>query len=474
MDKADIPFLTASALSKLIRSKEVSPTEATEAYLDRIQQVNPKLNAYITVCAEQAMEAAKESEAAVTRGATIGSLHGVPVAVKDQFLTRGIRTTNGSNILADWVPDEDATVVAGLKRAGAVLLGKLNMSEFAMGDSFHHPFGNPHNPWDPERSPGTSSSGSGAATAAFLCATSLGEDTGGSIRNPAACCGVVGLRPTYGRVSRHGMLGAVWSMDSAGPISRTVEDCAITLAAIAGHDPSDPYTWSAAVPDYTAELARGAGGVRIGVLQSKLSSRTVDAQVRDSVAGAIGVLEELGAEVTEVSLPLNEHSPVVFAPIFGAECAAAHLTDLRDRPGDVDYNVRIRLLTGAVTPAMVYYKAQKLREMLRREVLEALAKVDVLLLPTLPGPPPPLLTKPGVANLDEARGSLSSSRGFRNFVNLAGVPAISLPCGFTDSQPSLPIGLQLVGRPFEEATLLRVAHAYEQATSWHMRRAPVD
>ena len=253
MEKTDIAFLSAAELSRLIKRKEVSPVEATEAYLERIDRVDGKLNSYITVCHEEALEAARQAEQAITRGDYLGPMHGIPVSVKDQFNTKAIRTTGGSTILAEHVPDEDATVIAKLREAGAILLGKLNMSEFAMDDALHHPYGTPHNPWDLERSPGTSSSGSAAATAAFLCATSLGEDTGGSIRGPASFCGLVGLRPSQGRISRYGMLGAVWSMDTPGPISRTVEDCAMTLGAIAGYDPKDPYTWNTPVPDYGHE-----------------------------------------------------------------------------------------------------------------------------------------------------------------------------------------------------------------------------
>ena len=263
MDKSQIPFFSATQLSALIEAREVSPIEATEAYLERIEQVDGSLNSYITVTAEQALADARQAEQEITSGNYRGSMHGIPVAVKDQFNTKGIRTTGGSSILGDFIPEEDATVIANLKRAGAVLLGKLNMSEFAMGDAFHHPYGRPLNPWDLTRNPGTSSSGSGAATAASLCATSLGEDTAGSIRGPASFCGLAGIRPTWGRVSRYGVLGSTWSMDAVGPISRTVADCAMTLGAIAGHDPNDSYTAKLPVPDYLSELAVGIQGLSL-------------------------------------------------------------------------------------------------------------------------------------------------------------------------------------------------------------------
>ena len=240
MQKRDLPFLSVVELSRLLESQEVSPVELTEAYLDRVDKLNPKLNAYITVVPELAMEQARKAEAQIREGNYLGPLHGIPLAVKDQMCTKGIRTTNASTLLADFVPEEDATVVARIKQAGAVLLGKLNMSEFASGGRFKFPYGRTRNPWNTDYEPGASSSGSGAATAASLCATSLGEDTSGSIRHPSSWCGVVGLRPTWGRVSRYGLLPIIWSMDQAGPMSRSVEDCAITLSPSAATTPKIP------------------------------------------------------------------------------------------------------------------------------------------------------------------------------------------------------------------------------------------
>ena len=232
-------------------------------------------------------------------------MHGIPTAIKDQIYTKGILTTGGSTILRDFVPDEDATVMTKLNASGAVLLGKLNMSEFAMGDAFEHPYGRPHNPWDLSRNPGTSSSGSGAATAAFLCATSLGEDTGGSIRGPASFCGLVGIRPSWGRVSRYGVIGASWSMDQVGPISRTVSDCAITLAAIAGHDPKDGHTWDVPVPDYLDALPAGINGLKVGVITERVEGSSVDAEVSDLVIKAIAQLGELGASIQGIQIPVS-------------------------------------------------------------------------------------------------------------------------------------------------------------------------
>src|SRR5262245_51520600 len=474
MNKADLPFLSAAALGELIRKQEVSPVEAAAAYLERIDAVDGKLHSYITVCRNEAMQAAHAAEQAIVRGEWRGPLHGVPYAVKDQFWTKGIRTTGGSRLLADFIPGEDATVVARLNAAGAILLGKLNMSEFATGNSVYHPFGTPHNPWDLERHPGTSSSGSGAATAACLCATSLGEDTGGSIRNPANNCGLVGLRPTWGLVSRYGMLGACWSMDIGGPISRTVEDCAVTLQSIAGYDPHDPYTANMPVPDYRAGLDGQIRGLRIGVVKEAMDADFVHPQVKTAVAKALTDLKELGVALDEVSIPLLASAAAVTRAILAVESASLHHDWLRTRLYEYDHNVQIDFLTGAVTPAQWYYKAQQLRELIRFQVFEALRKVDVLALPASSEPAPPLPRAPGLKSKEEARQRMSGRRSFTGVFNLANVPALSVPCGFVAVEgKELPIGLQLAGRPLEDELLLRVAHAYEQATPWHTRRPPI-
>ena len=471
MDKGAIPFLSATDMAGLFRSGELSPVEATEAYLERIGEVDERLNSYITVTAGQARAEAKAAEAEIASGNYRGPMHGIPVAVKDQFYTQGVLTTGGSSILKDFVPEYDATVIANLKRAGAVLLGKLNMSEFAMGDAFHHPYGRPRNPWDLNRNPGTSSSGSGAATAAFLCATSLGEDTGGSIRGPAAFCGLVGIRPTWGRVSRYGVLGSTWSMDAVGPISRTVADCAVTLGAIAGYDPKDPYTWNVPVPDYLAELDAGVEGLRIGVVTERIDYDGVDPQARDAVTQAIGLLGELGAEVQEVSIPLMPDSAAVSTAIIYPDAATVHRQGIEEYLSDYDHNIRVRLLAGSILPAQAHQKAQRLRHLLRQQVLEALERVDVLVMPTAPTGATPIPTAPGVASKEEFLEMLGGRRSYTAPFNLASVPAISINCGFTSE--SLPVGLQIAGRPFEESTVFRAARAYEQATDWDQRRPPL-
>ena len=471
MDKKELPFLTASQLSNLIETKEVSPVEATEAYLDRIEEVDPKLNSYITITGEQAVESARQAEQEIAAGKHRGPLHGVPMAVKDQFNTAGVLTTGGSSILKDNVPSEDATVIAKLKEAGAVMLGKLNMSEFAMAEIYNHPYGTPRNPWDLERNPGTSSSGSGAATAAFLCSTSLGEDTGGSIRGPANFSGLVGLRPTHGRVSRYGVLGGSWSMDTVGPISRSVEDAAITIQAIAGYDTKDTYSWDVPVPDYRRALTGDIQGIKMGVIQERMDSPNLDPEFRETVAKAISVLGELGASSEDVSIPLAPNAGALTMSILNVEWANLHRPLFEPNFDELDHNNKIRFLTGSIIPAQAYYKAQKIRAVLRQQILDALEKVDVLVLPTGPVTAPPVESVPGIESKEHSLTGLAGRISFTGPFNLAGTPAISVPCGF--SAAGMPMGLQIVGKPFDEETVLRVAHAYEQNTDWHNCRAPI-
>ena len=465
MDKQDIPFLTTAELSELIRTRMVSPIEATSAYLDRIGSLNFKFNSYLTVCRNEAMAAAEDAERAIAGGEYLGPMHGIPVAVKDQLWTKGIRTTAGSRILADFFPDEDATAVTRLKQAGVIVLGKTNMTEFAIGIS--QTYGYNRNPWDLDRFTGGSSGGSGSATAAFLCSTSLGEDTGGSIRRPAAWCGVVGLRPSWGRVSRYGVAASSWSMDQVGPISRTVEDAAITLGAIAGHDPKDPYTWDEPVPDYRSALCGDLAGVRVGVIKELLYSDIVDPEVREGVLAAGTVMEELGAEVEEVSMPVTAHCGTLGTILINTESAAVYRDWTHERLREFNPSNRTVLLTGSIMPAQAYYKVQKVREMLRQELLGSLEDHDVLILPTAKRCAPPVNEDPVLTSKRTVRDlSLVMTRPF----NLAGTPAISINCGFNSQ--GLPIGLQIGGRPFDEATVLRVAHACEQHMPWHTMRPP--
>ena len=475
MEQADIPFLSATQLASLIEARQVSPEEALHTYLDRIEQVGPKVNAYITVCADEAVQQARQAGQEIQQGRYRGPLHGIPVAVKDQVHTTGILTTDASNIRADFIPNEDATVVAKLKEAGAVIIGKTNMSEFAIGDSFSSFKGPARNPWDLSRDPGTSSTGSGAATAARLCATSLGEDTGGSIRGPASLCGLVGLRPTWGRVSRFGADGACWSIDTIGPISRTVEDCAVTIGAIAGYDPKDPYTRQVPVPDYRQALTGDIRGLKVGLVQEYLDPEKsgVDPRVRDAVIAAAGVLSELGAEVRDVSLPLSVNCGVAIRTITHVERVSLHPEWLRERLQDYHHNTRVSFSTANLIPAPVYYKAQKVRAMVRREVLGALEDVDVLIQPTSAAPAGVMSMDGTVASKQQAKQALHRG-GYTGPYSLTGTTAMSILCGFSsEGDGGLPLALQIAGRPFDEATVLRVGHAYEQATPWHNRLPPI-
>ena len=466
MNTSELPFLSAGDLSRLIQSKEVSPVEATEAYLDRIGSLDHRFNSYLTVMREQALADAQQAEEDIASGQHKGPMHGVPVAVKDQFWSKGVRSTGGSRILADFVPDEDATVIANLRKAGAVVLGKTNMTEFAI-TGFSHRYATPRNPWNTDSYTGGSSSGSGAATAAYLCATSLGEDTGGSIRFPATWCGLVGLRPSWGLVSRYGVMRGVWSMDTVGPISRTVEDAAITLGAIAGHDPKDRYSSTAPVPDYRQALGGDLNGLKIGVITEFMESDLVEPKVRQTVSDSFATLGELGATVEEVSVPLSMDAGVASAVLLAVEPALAQQDWIKDQLQDYGHDVRILLLTGSLLPAQAYYKAQKLRTMLRQQVLDFLKKYDVLVLPTSGKSAQPLEQDPPVASKETASRLAFL---FTRIFNLASCPAMSVPCGFDDR--GMPVGLQIGARPGAEGTIFKVAHAYEQATAWHTMRPP--
>ena len=466
MNTSELPFLSAGDLSRLIQSKEVSPVEATEAYLDRIGSLDHRFNSYLTVMREQALADAQQAEEDIASGQHKGPMHGVPVAVKDQFWSKGVRSTGGSRILADFVPDEDATVIANLRKAGAVVLGKTNMTEFAI-TGFSHRYATPRNPWNTDSYTGGSSSGSGAATAAYLCATSLGEDTGGSIRFPATWCGLVGLRPSWGLVSRYGVMRGVWSMDTVGPISRTVEDAAITLGAIAGHDPKDRYSSTAPVPDYRQALGGDLNGLKIGVITEFMESDLVEPKVRQTVSDSFATLGELGATVEEVSVPLSMDAGVASAVLLAVEPALAQQDWIKDQLQDYGHDVRILLLTGSLLPAQAYYKAQKLRTMLRQQVLDFLEKYDVLVLPTSGKSAQPLEQDPPVTSKETASRLAFL---FTRIFNLASCPAMSVPCGFDDR--GMPVGLQIGARPGAEGTIFKVAHAYEQATAWHTMRPP--
>jgi aspartyl-tRNA(Asn)/glutamyl-tRNA(Gln) amidotransferase subunit A len=470
-DPADLAFLSARQIAALVRERKVSPVEITRVYLERIERLDSRLRAYITVVPDKALETARAAETAVMCGQPLGPLHGVPYAVKDQFDTAGVRTTSGSRILEDHVPIEDATTISRLNSAGGILLGKLNLTEFALGGTQQFPFGQPRNPWNLDHDPGGSSSGSGIAVAAGLCAASLGEDTGGSVRSPASFCGVVGLRPTWSRVSRHGSFPLSWSMDTPGPLARTVEDVAWLLQAIAGYDAKDPLSSRAPVPEYAGPLADGVRGLRVGIVRELTFGPDTDAEVREAVLEAVRCLERLGAVTEEISLRLVPFAGAIFMALADADGAGVHHRWLRSRPGDYDQGTRRRLLTASLIPAAIQQRAARARALLRAEMREALARLDLLLCPTAHQAAPPIAAARGaITGRQEVAGRFFTRRSYVTPAALAGLPAIAVPCGFTRS--GLPISLQLIGRHFDEATVLRAAHAYEQQSEWSRRRPP--
>ena len=454
----------------MVATKEVSPVELVRAHLERIERLDGTLRAFITVTADAAMEAARAAEAALGSDRPLGPLHGVPIGLKDLFDTRGVRTTGGSRVLADRVPDADASVVSRLAAAGAIVLGKLNMHEFAYGpEGLNAHYGQTRNPWDASvaRVPGGSSSGSGAAVAAGMVTVALGSDTGGSIRIPSALCGITGIKPTYGRVSRAGVLPLAWSMDHAGPMARSAADCALVLGAMAGYDAADPTSSVLPVPDYGAALGRDVKGVRIGILRGDFADG-LQPEVAAAIAAAARQLTGEGAIVDEVTLDDAGVAAATFA-IVAAEALAYHTPLLRTRAADYQADVRERLFNGVLVSGVHYLRAQQVRARFRSEVDAALARRDVLLAPTVPCAAPPLGAREftvGERRLDVRTSLLRLTRPF----NFSGHPSCSVPCGL--GAEGLPLGMQIVGRPFDEATVLRVADAWQRMTDWHTRRPP--
>lgn len=466
MSDHDLCHLTISEAADLIRRKRISPLELVDAHLERIEATNRRLNSFVTVMADDARAAARAAEQALGRGDDLGPLHGLPIGLKDLYFTSGIRTTMGSKIMADFVPSFDAAVVERLRRAGAIVLGKQQMHEFALGGTSENPHWGPsRNPWDPTRLTGGSSGGGGAGVAGGLCIAALGTDTGGSIRIPSSLCGVVGLKPTFGRISRYGVFPLSWSMDTAGPITRSVGDAAILLNVLAGRDPRDPGSADFPAEDFRRSLGEDVSGVRIGIPEQYFFD-LVDPEVESAVRRGARRLEELGARVEPVSIPIFEQAMAIFSPILLTEAATIHLESLRRRPGDFDPEVRTRLEMGALTPATAYLQAQRARALYNRKIAEAMKRFDLLLTPTTPTAAPRIDDKIVTIRGRHEPALALLPRLTRPF-NLCGLPTISVPCGFTST--GLPIGLQLAGRAFEEATVLKVAHAYEQASEWRHR-----
>ncbi|MBI3669919.1 MAG: Asp-tRNA(Asn)/Glu-tRNA(Gln) amidotransferase subunit GatA [Acidobacteria bacterium] len=475
MDPHEIAFWSIEKLARLIEKKKVSPVELVEMLLRRIGQQNPRLNAFLTVTAERALSEARRTEKEIFglrgRAHYRGLLHGIPVALKDNIWTRGIRTTAGSKILREFVPAQDATVVRRLQQAGAVLLGKTNLHEFAYGVTTNNPhFGPTRNPWDLTHIPGGSSGGSAAAVAAGLCFASVGSDTGGSIRIPAALCGIVGLKPTFGRVSCHGVVPLSASLDHVGPLARTVADAAILLRVIAGRDPYDASITAQRVPEYAAKLRKPVRGLRLGWPRDFFLDRVGD-EIRRAIEQVAREFERLGATIEEVSLPRVAASGDAGNHIALVEARHYHESQgwFPARAADYGEDVRKRLQAGADVRAIDYLAALEVRKQVRQDFAAAFTRVDALLVPTTPIAAPAIdaaVAKIG-AEEEPVRSALLRLNRPANF---AGVPAISIPCGFT--REHLPIGLQLIGPMWGEAQLLRIASAYERATEWHTQYPP--
>lgn len=482
----DLCQLTIHELHDLLVKKEVTSRESTEAHYQRIREVDGKVGAYLLLTEEEAYRQADDVDRKIARGDEITDLAGIPLGLKDILCTKGVRTTCGSKILGNYVPFYDGTAVRKLKERDAVFLGKLNMDEFAMGSSTENSgFQITHNPWNLDRVPGGSSGGSAAAVAADLCIAALGTDTGGSIRQPVACCGVVGLKPTYGRVSRYGLVAFASSLDQIGPMTKDVEDCAILMNGISGYDPYDSTSVNVEVPDYRRSLVKDVREIRIGI-PNEYFIEGIDPDVEKAVIQGIDHFRDWGAEVKRISLPHTEYAVAVYYIIATAE-ASSNLArydgvkygfrskgyrDLMEmysqtRSKGFGQEVKRRIILGTYVLSAGYYeayyrKASQVRTLMRKDFEDAFRHVDVIMAPTAPTP----AFRIGEKTEDPLQMYLSDI--FTIPVNLAGIPAISVPCGF--SHENLPIGLQIMGKHFDEGTLLRVAYTFEQGTDFHLKK----
>jgi aspartyl-tRNA(Asn)/glutamyl-tRNA(Gln) amidotransferase subunit A len=484
-----LAVLTLYDAGKRLRKREFSSTELTDAVFERIAGTDDKIHAYLTLARDAALEEAKKANERLKQDGDTSPLLGIPIAVKDNFLTCGLRTTCASKILSDFIPPYDATTVQKLRAAGAVITGKTNLDEFAMGSSVENSaFFPAHNPWNLERIPGGSSGGSAAAVAADQCIAALGTDTGGSIRQPAACCGVVGLKPTYGRVSRFGIIAFASSMDQVGPLTKDVQDSALLLEAIAGHDPADSTSVYRPVPRYSEALTGDVKGLRLGIPKEYFITG-MQPEVEQAVRTAVRELEKNGAVIEEISLPHTEYAVAVYYIVATAEASSnlarydgmrygyrANAKDLTEtymlsRGEGFGAEVKRRIMLGTYALSAGYYdayylRAQRVRTLIKRDFDEAFGRCDVIVTPTAPT----TAFKIGEKIQDPLQMYLSDI--YTISINLAGLPALSLPCGFDHDE--MPIGMQIIGNHFDESTILRVGHAYEQCTEWHKKKPQLE
>ena len=466
MPETPLHFKTITEVAGLVRSRQLSPVELTQALLGRIEELDSDLKSYATVMSKHAVTSAQKAEKEIGSGGYKGPLHGIPIAVKDLCYTKGVRTMGGTGVLADNVPTFDSTVVARLESAGAILLGKLNLTEGAMGN-YHPDFEIPVNPWHPERDCGASSSGSGVATAAGLCYGSLGSDTGGSIRFPSAACGIVGLKPTWGRVSRYGVLDLAESLDHVGPMTRSAADAGIMLQAIAGHDPNDPTSLIDPVPDMVGDIEGGIRGVKLG-LDERYVTEDVDPELAEAILAGVRVMEGFGAEIVEVTMPDMEEHLNAWTVLCTAEAVAAHDKTYPLRRDEYGPGFRDWLDLGAKVTGAEYAKANNLRNACNGLLRQVFEGIDVLACPSMIGPPRPVTREElygPMADYDMAWGRFSVPFDYN------GAPTLSVPCGLNSE--SLPLSLQFVGKQLQEPLLCRIGHAFENATEWHDQRPQV-
>ena len=469
VSKQDINYSSVAELAPRIKNGDISPVDIVRTSLDRISQLEPSLNAFLEVWGDSALQQATEAEQAISSGDYLGPLHGIPVGLKDLIDVSGKETTGGSKVLAGNVATVDATVVTQLKAAGAILIGKMNLVEFAFGATGLNPHtGDVKNPWDTTRITAGSSSGSAAAVAAGMIPVTLGSDTGGSVRMPAAVCGIAGLKPTYGRVSRNGVLDLSWSMDHVGPMTRTTEDCALLMNVLSGYDPLDPASSKEPVPDFTSGIDRGLGGLKIGVPQDYFFNDSVDPEIVASVRAAIGLMTSNGAEIVDIPMPWVDKGRRINLGVMYPEATSVHEKMLANHTEKYSPLVRHRIQSGFNVSAIDYVRAQRARQWFSYQMAESMKKVDVLITPSVP------IQTPTIADCTPAPGKTTAGGELAIFTGVfdtTGQPSHSIPCGFTTS--GMPIGMMITGHPFDESTVLRVGHAFEKLTNWH-QRPPTD
>ena len=468
MSETPLHFKTITELADLIKSKAISPVEVTVAMLDRIQRLDPRYKSFATVMAEQAMASAQTAERAIAAGNYLGPLHGVPIAVKDLCFTKGVATMGATKVLKDHVPDFDGTVVQKLNAAGAVILGKLNLTEGAMA-GYNPEFQVPVNPWGANIWSGASSSGSGVATSAGLCYGSLGSDTGGSIRFPSAACGIVGIKPTWGRVSRYGVLALAESLDHIGPMTRSAADAGIMLQAIAGLDPKDPTSLTAPVPCMLEGLDQGVRGLRIGLDEEYITGNT-DPQLAESVLAGIRMLERQGVVLVPIQIPDTSDYMDAWGVLCASEAVAAHEATYPSRRDDYGPWFQAWLDKGAAVTGAEYAKANNVRSACRGLLANVFENIDVIVCPTMTKPPFPITVEemygPKILLDDPNWGRFTIPYDF------SGAPTISLPCG--QNSDGLPLSIQFVGKHLSEPLLVRLGHTFEQSTRWHNLRPNIE